>query len=135
MLECEQMYKEQKKDPAPTLERKMNAKLLSLKKKGSIPDGLYERLRRSSGKTPQLYRLPKVHIPGVPLRPIASFIQSLTYQLSKYLSTILSPLLGKSQSAVKNSREFDQFIREQKLSEEEVLVSFYVVSLFTNVHG
>ena len=33
MLECKQMYKELKKDPAPALQRSINAKLLSLKKK------------------------------------------------------------------------------------------------------
>ena len=133
MLKDEQTYKELKKDPAPALERKMNAKLLSLNREGSIPDVLYTRLRSSCGKTPLLYGLPKVHKPNVPLRPIASFIQSPTYQLSKHLSLILSPLVGKSPSAVKNSQEFAIFIKEQSLHSEEVLVSFDVVSLFTNV--
>lgn len=63
MLECKQTYRELKKDPAPALERKMNAKLLSLKKEGTIPDGLYQQLRSSSGKTPQLHGLPKIHKP------------------------------------------------------------------------
>lgn len=80
-----------------------------------------------------MYGLPKIHKVDVPLRPIASFVQSPTYQLSKHLSTLLSPLVGNSSSAVKNSKEFATFIREQTLQSDEVLVSFDVKSLFTNV--
>ena len=43
------------------------------------------------------------------------------------------PLVGQSPSAVRNSKEFAQFITSQTLSDDEVLVSFDVVSLFTNV--
>ena len=132
-LKDEQTYKEVKRDPAPSLERKMNSKLLSLNKQGSIPDQLYSRLCSSCGKTPLLYGLPKIHKVGVPLRPIASFGQSPTYQLSKHLSILLSPLVGKSPSSVKNSKEFATFIREQTLQRDEVLLSFDVTSLFTNV--
>ena len=88
MLDDQLTYEKIKKDPAPSLERKMNAKLLTLNRKGSLPDRLYERLRSSNGKTPLLYGLPKVHKPEVPLRPIASFVHSLTYQLSKHLSQL-----------------------------------------------
>ena len=62
-----------------------------------------------------------------------SFTQSPTYQLSKYLSQLLSPLLGESPSAVWNSKEFAEFIWMQNLNKNECLVSFNVVSLFTNV--
>ena len=82
MLNDEQTYKEVKKDPAPSLERKMNLKLLFLSKQGSIPDKLYSCLQSSCGKTPLLYGLQKIHKADVPLRPIASFVQSPTYQMS-----------------------------------------------------
>ena len=112
MLKDKNPYKELKKDPALSLERKMDSKLLFLNKQGSIPDQLYSRLQSSCGKTPLLYGLPKVHKVGVPLRPIASVVQSLTYQLSKHLSKLLSPLVGKFPSSVKNSKEFATFIGE-----------------------
>ena len=133
MLDDHLTYEKIKRDPAPALERRMNAKLLALNRKGSIPDRLYGRLRSSNGKTPRLYGLPKIHKPGVPLRPIASFVHSPTYQLSKHLSQLLSPLVGRSPSAVRNSKEFATFITGQSLSDDEVLVSFDIVSLFTNV--
>ena len=89
-------YKKLTRDPTPGLERRMNAMLIQLKKAGSITGTLYDKLRSSAGRLPLLYGLPKVHKPEVPLRPIVSFLHSPTYQLSKHLATILSPLVGNS---------------------------------------
>lgn len=47
--------------------------------------------------------------------------------------SILSPLVGNSQSKVNNSADFAKFISEQTLPQETILVSFDVVSLFTTV--
>ena len=77
-------YKKLNRDPAASLERRMNDILLSLNRTGSIPDLLYRQLRSSSGMTSLFYGLPKIHKPQVPLRPIASFINSPSYQLSKH---------------------------------------------------
>ena len=107
--------------------------LLDLKKKGELSDMVYQRLRSLAGRTSLLYGLPKVHKPGTPLRPIVSFIQSPTYHLSQHLSHLLSPLVGTSSSAVRNSKDFADFIVTQEMGEGESLVSFDVVSLFTNI--
>ena len=98
LLTDSKTYKKLTKDPNPSLERKMNEMLLQLKKSGSITSSLYDKLRSSAGRLPLLYGLPKVHKPEVPLRPIVSFLRSPTYQLSKHLATILSPLVGNSPS-------------------------------------
>ena len=104
-----------------------------MKKSGSIPQALYFRLRSSANKTPLFYGLPKIHKLGIPLRPIVSFVNSPTYQLSKHLVTILSPLVGHTSSYVKNSTEFAKFISTQNLPTGNKLVSFDVVSLFTTI--
>ena len=133
LLDDSHTYNKLPKDPSQCLERKMNAMLLDLKRKVSLSEQLYSRLRSSAGCTPLLYGLPKIHKPDIPLRPIASFIQSPSYQLSKHLAHILSPLVGNTDSHVTNSSEFASFIQEHTLAEEDVLVSFDVVSLFTCV--
>ena len=47
----------------------------------------------SSDATPAtFYGLPKIHKPDVPLRPITSSINCPTYQVSRYLASILPPL-------------------------------------------
>ena len=126
-------YKRLTRDPTLAQERKMNALLLPLMRSGAISERLYQRLRSSAGKVPLLYGLPKVHKTGIPLRPIVSFVNSPTYALSKHLVSILAPLVGKSQSHVRNSTEFASFITRQTIPQEMTMVSFDVVSLFTKV--
>ena len=62
---------------------------------------------------------------------IVSFFSSPSYELSKYLSKLLSPLVSNSESFVRNSAEFAAFIRFQTISPDESLVPFDVVSLLT----
>ena len=133
LLGDRKFYKVLKKDPTPSTERDMNASLLKMKKEGTIPEPLYHRLRSSGGHIPLLYGLPKIHKPGVPLRPIVSFVSSPTYALSKYLARVLSPLVGNSKSFVASSSEFVTFSKEVTIPDNYELVSFDVVSLFTNV--
>ena len=82
-----------------------NELLLAPNHTESIPDHLYKQLRSSGGLTPLLYGLLKIHKPEVPLRAIASFINSPSYQLSKHLVHLLSPLVGKTPSFTKNSAD------------------------------
>ena len=76
--------------------------------------------------------MPKIHKAPVPLHPIVSFINSPTYNLSKFLSRILSSLLV-SRYNVRNSEEFVDYVQNFTISESKILVSFDVVSLFTSV--
>ena len=100
ILSDESTYKKLVVDPTPSLQRKMNKLLLDLKKEGQLPPGTYDHLRCSSGTIPSIYGLPKVHKPNVPLCPIVSFCSSPTYNHSKFLVAIISPLVGKSPSTV-----------------------------------
>ena len=133
MLKDESTYRPVKKDPTSSLERNMNSMLLSLKRSGRLPGGVYSHLRSSAGSTPQLYGLPKVHKQDIPLWPIVSFVASPTYRLSRFLANLLAPVVGRSSSHVRNSKDFAEFISQQALREDEVMVSFDVVSLFTCV--
>ena len=82
---------------------------------------------------PHLYELPKIHKPDTPLRPIVSFLSSPTYGLSKFLASLLKPVVGLFAHHVRNSQDFAQFIKSQHLSGTEIPVFFDVVSLFTRV--
>ena len=108
--------------------RRMNSHLLNLRKAGRLHPDAYSRLRSSAGRVPLLYGLPKVHKPAVPLRPIVSFVSFPTYELSKFLTGLLSPIVG---SHVRNSQAFVEFMWSQTIPKEEILVFFDVVSLFT----
>ena len=54
------------------------------------------------------------------------------YKLAKYLAQILKPL-GQSQYTIKSSSSFMKTLKKQKIPPGYQMVSFDVVSLFTNV--
>ena len=91
------------------------------------------KIRPTWSQPPRLYGLPKIHKQSVPLRPIVSCIGSPSYQLSKYIASIISPLAGKTSSHVLNSKHFSETMRDITISSDESLVSFDVTYLFTNV--
>ena len=83
-----------KYDPTSKTQRKLNKMLLDLKKAGITNEDLYRMLYNSDGLTPRFYGLPKIHKTAIPSRPIVSFINSPTYNVSSYLAKILSPVVG-----------------------------------------
>ena len=66
-------------------------------------------------------------------RPIASCVNTFTYDASTFLANILSPLTGNSDFTVTNSAHFTSVISSEKIQNQEIMVSFKVESLFPNV--
>ena len=75
----------------------------------------------------------KIHKDGFPVRPIVSMVGSPLYEVSKYLASIIAPLVGKTNFSVRNSIDFIEFLRTCSWSDNDVMVSFDVVNLFTSV--
>ena len=65
--------------------------------------------------------------------PIVSFDNSSTYAISGSLAKILSPVVRNTDYTIKNSCEFEDFIRDKTLNACGELVSFAVVSLFAKI--
>ena len=65
-----------------------------------------KKLKTTDVPTPRIYGLPKIHKNNNSLREIVSFCGYTTYQLSKYLSPILSPLVGKTEYHIRNTYEW-----------------------------
>ena len=121
-----------KPNPINAIQQSVNKLLLRFFRENKINPPTYYFLKCDKGVTPKVYGLPKIHKPNLPLRPIVSFIGSPTYNLSRYLVNILSPLLNHNHS-VKNSSEFVQIINRCSVDDLDCFVSFDVVSLFTSV--
>ena len=81
-----------KKDPTESLARKLDAILKKLLKENKISKQFHNNSRVLHPKAPQIYGLPKIHKPGNPLRPIASFYGTPLSALHKQLSDVLKPL-------------------------------------------
>ena len=117
----------------PALQCKLNSKLLELKKTDAIDIRRYYRLRCPVPQPPKLYGLPKLQKPNIPMRPIVSFCGSPTYQLSKYLTTVLQPLTDQYRHKLQSTENFIDAIKTAKIPDNCKLVSFDVKSLFTSI--
>ena len=85
-------------------------------------------------RTSLFYGLPKVHKPGIPLRPIVSGCDSATDPLSRYLTHFLQPLAEKLPSHIKDTKHFLRELNAlPSLPEGALLVTADVTSLYTNI--
>ena len=133
-----------KKDRDLTIFREDQLKryLYSLKKNKILSDDVYSRVYPQGSIPARIYGLPKLHKvpqeqlvpPNVfipPFRPIVSSIGSYNYNLSKYLTGLLAPHIPLEYCST-DSFTFVKDLREVS-SHNKYLVSFDVVSLFTNI--
>lgn len=69
----------------------------------------------------------------MPLRPICSSINSPSYGLSKYIIDILKNLTNNSTYNVKDAIQFKNKMDNTLIDNDEILVSFDVISLFPSI--
>ena len=128
LVNDKQTYEVLKRDPTPALQRKLNNKLLTLKKTDKIDFRRYNRLRCSvpqpePSPKPKLYGLPKLHKPNIHMRPIISFCGSPTYQLSKYLTNVLKPLTDESRHKLQSTENLIDAIHTIQIPHDHKLVA------------
>ena len=130
-------FKKLTADPTCSTERKVQNSLRKVKK--HLPEKTYKKLYPTGSRPGQFYGLAKIHklkegqgIDDLPLRPIISNIGTATYQIAKYLASLLSPL-SKSDFTVSSTNEVVETLKLTKVPDNCELVSFDVTSLFTNV--
>ena len=128
-------FKKIARNPTRRNEKRVNDGLKRLLDKSAIDKETYNSLRVSTAGTqpPCFYGTVKIHKPDKPLRPIVSAIGSATYSLSRFVSRILTPYTRTARSFIMNTDHFRELLSEIHVSEEEMLVSFDVKSLFTSV--
>lgn len=81
----------------------------------------------------KFYGLPKIHKKETPLRPITATVGSPGYLLAKVFNIMLTNIFPRSQYHIRDTYEFVEFIGDIELKENEILVSFDVVSMYTNI--
>ena len=134
MFKDERTYKLLKSDPTQSYERKANDLITSLEKKDILCNKKAKQLRRYNSVCPKGYGLRKTHKPNViAYRPVISNIDSPTYNLSKYLHSILTPICSTFNRNIRNSKELVTQIRSVILPHNHILVSLDVVSLFPSI--
>ncbi|XP_068757388.1 uncharacterized protein [Montipora capricornis] len=98
-----------------------------------ICDSTYRKLRSTDTIPPAIRGSIKHHKDGNLLRPIVSSIGSALYNTSKFLTNILAPLQNGNGSSVPNSSKFVDEISNIDIKDDEIMLSFDVVSLFTAI--
>ena len=67
------------------------------------------------------------------LHPIVSYNGSPLYNLNKYIANILKAYVRDENNNAKNSTMFSHYIRNVPIEDDEIMVSFDVTSLYTNI--
>ena len=99
-----------------------------------LPPSLYHRLSPSTtAQPPLMFGQPKVHKPGMPLRPIVSCRNSIFSALTKECGRILGPLVGNTPHHLKDSMDLVKKLRDVKLPSNYTLCSFDLCDMYTNI--
>ena len=126
-------YQLLKKDPTTKIKAKTLKQLKVLKDNELIDNKLYYYLKPTDSPAPRFYGQSKIHKPGVPIRPIVSYSASPLYNLNKYIANILKTYVKHKNNNAKNSTVFSNYIRNVPIEDDEIMVSFDVTSLYTNI--
>lgn len=119
------------KHPILKEEEKVIKLLDELKDNEIIDEELYKKLRPIGSQPPRLYGLSKIHKPNVPLRPVLSMPGSAYHPIAEKVTEWLSVV--EECQINSSTKEIVEKLKDIKLQEDEVIISFDVVSLYTNV--
>ena len=122
-----------KNDLTKNIERKLNKFIFDLYKIDRLSQKDYFYLRSTDAIAPRIYGLPKIHKSDWPLRPIVSFINSPLYNHSKFVAKISTPLVNSNNLSIKISFEFSDRISNFKINDNDLMLSFDVIPLFTKI--
>ena len=97
-----------------------------------LPKTIVDSVSPTGSRLAHLYGLRKTHKEKLAMRPILSATDTYNYPLSKWLDEKLKPLL-LNQYTVTDTFDFTNENNQLKINNGEILVSYDVSSLFTNV--
>ena len=125
-------YQKVTKNPMPSVKNKTEKLLRKFKNENKIEQRTYYKIYPKTIIPPRIYGLPKIHKRDVPLRPIVSYIDTPVYELSKYVTEIIKPL-QQNLRTISNSSDLLDKITHLEIENDEIMISFDVVSLFTSI--
>ena len=118
------------KSPVFKEEERVMSALKDLKREGKISEQLFNEIKPVGSQIPRLYGLAKVHKNGTPLRPIVSMpgsaYQGIAKKIAAWLALVPECCINTSTQKMNNELR-------KNVGENDVLISFDVSSLYTNV--
>ena len=127
-------YKKVKENPLKDLQTNLEAFLETIFFHYHIERSTYNFLLPPvKPRTNLFYILPKLHKPDIPGRPIISSVNSVTENISEFLTKCIRPLTLKLKSHIKDTKDFLQTILYTSSKNIKYLVTIDVTSLYTNI--
>ncbi|BHF79925.1 hypothetical protein SprV_0702304900 [Sparganum proliferum] len=133
LLEDRQAYLPCNDEPMRKLVTQLDKTLADMQTSKAINKSVRLAIKPVDAAAPRFYGLPKVHKAGVPLRPIVSLRGAPTFNLAKWMFRNLRPLTSDASTTVCSATQFLERIKGMRITEDEVMVSFDVTSLFTSI--
>lgn len=119
------------KNPILKEEERIVTILKSMRTNNKLSESLFNKLKPIGSQPPRLYGLAKIHKPNIPVRPVLSMPGSAYYkiahQIAEWLSVVEECRINSSTKSIVDS------LKDTKLQKDDILVSFDVSSLYTNV--
>ena len=97
-----------------------------------LPEEIANTLSPKSSRLAHLYGLPKTHKATLSMRPILSATGTYNHKLAKWLEEKLKPL-SINEYTITDAFDFADEVRNLSVNEDDILVSYDVTALFTNV--
>ena len=129
LLNDRDTYQLAHKSPFAKIKAELNSRRHNLKKQNKIDGSTYRELHSTDASPTAICGSPKHLNPSFLLRPIVFSIGSAFYNISKFLTDILAPIQSRNGYSVLNSSQ----VADMEILDDEVMVSFDVVSLFTTI--
>lgn len=98
----------------------------------NLPKPIADFLCHKSSRLAHLYGLPKTHKRVLSMRPILSATDTYNFQLAKWLDEKLKPL-STNGHPIEDIFQFADVIQQTPVKDDDVLVSYDVTALFTNI--
>ena len=99
------------RDPTNKIKTELINILKRVKSQTGLDNNTYKAMYPMGCRAPKFYGLPKIHKQGTSLRPIVSSCKLVTYGVSKELTKILKPLVGKSPHHINSTQDFVEQIK------------------------
>ena len=132
-LSDQSTYKQIDKDPTEKLKTELSNHLNKVKDEGQLDKRTFFKLFPTKTRIPRMYGQPKIHKQNYPLREIVDSTGSAAKECDKYISKIIQKYTGKTEHYIKNSTDFAEKIKDLKVEDDEILVSYDVTALYPSV--
>ena len=124
-------YQLLKRDPTTKIKTETLKQLKVLKDSEFIDNKSHYYLKPADSPVPRFYGQPKIHKPGVPIRPSVSYSGSQLYNLNKYIANVLKAHVKDENNNAKTFTSFFNNIKNVPIEDDQIMASLPCTQTFS----